>query len=42
MPLLFQRPIGVEHRPIPIHAIRALLNDALAGTGLTDASRARR
>ncbi len=38
MPLLFQRQIGVEHRPIPIHGIRALLNAALAGTGLTDAS----
>ena len=38
MPLLFQRQIGVEHRPIPIHGIRKLLNAALAGTGLTDAS----
>jgi hypothetical protein len=38
MPLLFQRQIGIEHRPIPIHGIRALLNAALAGTGLTDAS----
>ena len=38
MPLLFQLQIGIEHRPIPIHGIRALLNAALAGTGLTDAS----
>jgi integrase len=38
MPLLFQRQIGIEHRPIPIHGIRALLNAALAGTGLTGAS----
>ncbi|HUL25346.1 MAG TPA: hypothetical protein VLW44_06210, partial [Streptosporangiaceae bacterium] len=38
MPLLFQRQIGIEHRPIPIHGIRRLLNAALAGTGLTDAS----
>ena len=33
MPLLFQRQIGIEHRPIPIHGIRKLLNAALAGTG---------
>ena len=38
MPVLFQRQIGIEHRPIPIHGIRALLNAALAGTGLTGAS----
>ena len=38
MPLLFQRQIGIEHRPIPIHGIRALLNAALAGTRLTDVS----
>jgi len=38
MPLLFRRQIGIEHRPIPIHGIRALLTAALAGTGLTDAS----
>jgi len=38
MPLLFQRRIGIEHRPITAHGIRALLNAALAGTGLTDAS----
>jgi hypothetical protein len=38
MPLLFQRQIGIEHRPIPIHGVRALLNAALAGTGLTGAS----
>jgi integrase len=38
MPLLFQRRIGIEHRPINAHGIRALLNAALAGTGLTDAA----
>jgi hypothetical protein len=38
MPLLFQRRIGIEHRPITAHGIRALLNAALAGTGFTDAS----
>ncbi len=38
MPLLFQRQIGVEHRPLTAHAIRALLNTALAGAGLTGAS----
>ncbi|MER5219342.1 tyrosine-type recombinase/integrase [Streptomyces flaveus] len=37
MPLLFQRRYGVENRPINAEAIRALLNKALAGTGLTDA-----
>jgi hypothetical protein len=38
MPLLFQRRFGVENRPIPAGGIRALLNDALADTGLADAS----
>jgi integrase len=38
MPLLFQRRFGVENRPIPAGGIRALLNDALAGTGLADTS----
>jgi integrase len=38
MPLLFQRRIGVENRPIPIGSMRNLLNDALARTGLTDAA----
>jgi integrase len=38
MPLLFQRRYGVENRPIPVCSIRKLLNDALAHTGLTDAS----
>jgi hypothetical protein len=37
MPLLFQRCFGVENRPINAEAIRVLLTDALAGTGLTDA-----
>jgi integrase len=38
MPLLFQRRFGAENRPIPAGGIRALLNEALTGTGLTDAS----
>lgn len=38
MPLLFQRYVGVENRPIPASGIRGLLNEALAHTGLTDAS----
>jgi integrase len=37
MPLLFQRCFGVENRPINAEAVRVLLTDALAGTGLTDA-----
>jgi hypothetical protein len=37
MPLLFQRKVGVENRPIPAGGVRALLNNALARTGLTDA-----
>jgi hypothetical protein len=36
MPLLFQRRYAGEHRPIGGPAVRGLLNDALAGTGLTD------
>ncbi|MEV6425633.1 tyrosine-type recombinase/integrase [Streptomyces sp. NPDC051662] len=38
MPLLFQRKIGLEDRPIPIDGIRTLLQDALAATGFTDAT----
>ena len=38
MPLIFQRHIGVENRPIGIDGIRQLLNTALEGSGLTDAS----
>ena len=38
MPLLFQRRLGMENRPVNAGAIRALLVKALAGTGLTDAS----
>jgi len=38
MPLLFQRTVGLETRPIPISGIRTLINDALARTGLTDAT----
>jgi site-specific recombinase XerD len=35
MPLLFQRTVGLETRPIPISGIRTLLSDALARAGLT-------
>jgi hypothetical protein len=35
MPLLFQRRVGVENRPIPVGAVRDLLNDELAHTELT-------
>jgi integrase len=38
MPLLFQRSIGSENRPFTPTAIRKLLINALAATGLTDAS----
>jgi len=35
MPLLFQRPAGLEDRPIAIGSIRDLLTSALAGAGIT-------
>jgi integrase len=38
MPLLFQRTISLEARPIPIAGIRDLLTGALARSGITDAS----
>jgi integrase len=38
MPLLFQRSIGSENRPFTPSAIRKLLINALAATGLTDAA----
>jgi len=38
MPLLFQRSIGSENRPFTPTAIRKLLINALAATGLTDTS----
>lgn len=38
MPLLFQRRVGVETRPIGIDAIRRLINASAALAGLTDAS----
>jgi site-specific recombinase XerD len=38
MPLLFQRSIGSEHRAITPTALRKLLLNALAVTGLTDAA----
>jgi integrase len=38
MPLLFQRRLGLENRPVTAHTIRQLVNAALAGTGLADAS----
>jgi integrase len=36
IPLLFQRVIGLEHRPITIDATRTLIHNALANTGLVD------
>ncbi|MEV0899081.1 site-specific integrase [Actinoplanes sp. NPDC049802] len=38
MPLLFQRTIALETRPIPIAGIRVLVSDALARARLTDAT----
>ncbi|SBS79350.1 putative DNA integrase/recombinase [uncultured Mycobacterium sp.] len=38
MPLLFQRAIGNENRPFTPSAIRTLLIDALAASGLTDST----
>jgi hypothetical protein len=38
MPLLFQRRLRQENRPIPENAIRDLIKDALARSGVTDAS----
>jgi Phage integrase family len=38
MPLLFQRRLRAENRPITAQAIRQLLDNAPARTGLTDAS----
>jgi integrase len=38
MPLLFQRRMRLENRPITADAVRTLLDHALAGTGLTDPS----
>jgi integrase len=38
MPLLFQRRMRMEDRPIPAATIRDLLDIALARTGMTDAS----
>jgi hypothetical protein len=38
MPLLFQRVVGLESRPIPISGIRTLLAGALGRAGLTDAT----
>jgi integrase len=35
MPLLFQRPVGLENRPIPISGIRDLLARALAAAEIT-------
>jgi hypothetical protein len=37
LPILFQRRVGTENRAINAPAIRNLLTDALAATGLTDA-----
>jgi integrase len=38
MPTLFQWRVGADLRPIGIPTLRGWINDALAGTGLTDAS----
>jgi Phage integrase family len=38
MPLLFQWHWRLEDRPLSAGAVRTLLNDALAGSGLTDAA----
>ena len=38
MPLLFQRRYGGEHRPSAVPRSASCLNDALASTGITDAS----
>jgi integrase len=38
MPLLFQRPFGVEHRAITAHCIRDWIASGLEGTGVTDAA----
>jgi hypothetical protein len=38
MPLLFQRRYGGEHHAIGGPAVRELISDALASTGMTDAS----
>ena len=35
MPLLFQRRIGLENRPIPSGSIRDLIREALAASGIT-------
>ena len=35
MPLLFQRVIGLENRPIPADGIRDLIHGALAASGIT-------
>ena len=35
MPLLFQRVIGLENRPIPADGIRTLIHGALAASGIT-------
>ena len=35
MPLLFQHPVGLENRPIPISGVRTLITGALAAAGIT-------
>jgi len=37
LPILFQRKAGTENRAVSAPAIRNLLDEALTGTGLTDA-----
>jgi integrase len=36
MPLLFQRTVGLEHRPLTIGAVRTLIHQAVARAGPTD------
>jgi hypothetical protein len=36
MPLLFQRPVFTEHRRLPRHFIRDVINDLVEASGLTD------
>jgi len=38
MPVLFQRHVGTDSRPVSAAVIRRWINDTLDGTGLTDAS----
>ena len=39
MPLLFQRRVGMENRPISDDTIRDLINETMARANITDANR---